>query len=97
MSGTTQPTQRKPSRVSENDAMLTRLERTSEQCIEDYPASAALVTFLSGVGTGFVLATLLVTEQKKRSRSNLAERLGKQLLEHLHDAVPQRVSDQFKR
>lgn len=97
MSSTTPHPQRMPNRVSGNESVIGRLGEGTEHYIEDHPTSTALMTFLTGMGAGFLLTTMLVAEQKKRSRKNVAERLGDQVLEYLHDVVPRSVSDRFSR
>lgn len=95
MSTASQHSQNVQSRSGEDRSTTTRLERATEFCVEDHPTSAALVTFLSGVGAGFVLTTLLLGEKKRRE--NVAERLGHQVLEYIHDVVPRSVSDRLNR
>lgn len=74
---------------------LNRLEDMREYCVRDHPASAALVTFALGFGTGLALAALLVGEQEKRVPEGLAQRLGQQVLDSLAQVSPKSVADRM--
>lgn len=74
-----------------------RLDAMREQCVREHPASAALVTFALGFGTGLGLAALLIGEQKKKVPEGLAQRLGQQVLDSIAHVLPESVADRMHR
>jgi len=69
--------------------------RQAETVVQDYPASAVLVTFGLGCALGF-LATSLLAPQRKPSwyeqASNSSEGLGRRISEAVMSALPEAVT-----
>lgn len=72
-----------------------RVDDIREHYVREHPASAGLVTFAIGFGTGLALAALLVGEQKKKVPEGLAQRLGQQVLDSLAHVMPESVADRL--
>lgn len=86
-----------PSHPAAMSLAPSRLDAMREQCVREHPASAALVTFALGFGTGLGLVALLIGEQKKQVPEGLAQRLGQQVLDSLSQVLPESVVDRMHR
>jgi len=65
-------------RVSEQ---MDRVGEESREIVDHYPVSTALVAFGLGIGTGIALVAMLCDKEPEYDPGNIAQRLGRQVLE----------------
>ena len=84
-------------RNSQDDTGVSRMERATEFCIEDHPTSAALTTFVCGIGAGLALTALLAGGRRRRQPDSFAERVGHQVLGSMTHSLPVSLAKRLHR
>jgi hypothetical protein len=67
------------------------------EMIEEYPLATVAVVFGLGVATGLLAVNLLCDSSSQSRHSNMAHRLGEQLLEAMNSVLPETVGTAFRK
>jgi len=69
-----------------------------KELLEEYPIATVAVVFGLGVATGMAVVTLLCDSPQQSSRhSQVAHRLGEQLLDAMSSVLPENVASALRR
>ncbi len=77
---------------------LNRGTEQISQIVDDHPAQSLLLSCLAGFGVGIVLSKLFTTEVAPMRSSfdrHTAERIGRQLLDKVEQAMPNMLRERF--
>lgn len=80
------------SQVSE---FASRMTDTCLESVREHPTASALVAFGVGLGVGAVLGASMATPPR-HSRIEIANRLGRRLLDSLQEALPDAITPNWR-
>jgi hypothetical protein len=71
---------------------MDRVGEESKEIVDHYPISSALVAFGLGIGTGVALVAMLCDKEPEYDPGNIAQRLGRQMLEAVSNVIPESLT-----